>query len=42
MGAMDEKIMQDVLEVHLNRINVSDEIFQRSLLKHMGNPSCLP
>jgi hypothetical protein len=42
MGAIDEKIMADVLEAHLDRIGVTNENFSQSLLKHMGNPDCLP
>ena len=42
MSAHDEKIMADVLEAHLDRIGVTNDNFSQSLLKHMGNPECLP
>lgn len=42
MTATDEKMMQDVLDVLLDRIKLSNEDFQKSLMKHMGDAATLP
>ena len=42
MESTDEKVMQDVLDALLTRIEMDNGDFQKTLMKYMGDPSFLP
>ena len=42
MIALDEKVMQDVLEALLSRIGFENGEFQKTLMKYLGDQTFLP
>jgi len=42
MQHADETCLQDILDAMLNRVKISNEEFQQSLMHHMGVPTNLP